>query len=468
MDKSLISHWWHKMEIANGGPIAERPALEADEEADVAIVGAGYTGLYTALELLKAEPTLKVVLLDANVAGFGASGRNGGAVIAQMNGSRAFWAKQGGGRDAAGAMERAVQDAVAEVGKVIQAEGIDCGYAHNGVLMVARTPLEAERFRAGVREDRTYGFGPEDSRYLEQAEVLERIEIAGALGARWSAHCASVDGGRLARGLAQAVERRGGVIYENSAVVRIEPGKAITARAAVHARYVIRATEAYSRSIEGHERAVVPIHTSMLATEVLTADQITQLRWSGHEALLAEHPFLHLQFTSDDRITIGGDDPRVPYRWASAPNPDEPAHPKVHDHYYGQLIKLFPFLEGIAVVDSWQGVFGATKKWAPNASLDVRSGLGNAGGYVGEGLAPANLVGRTMRDLILGRDTELTRLPHANMTSGKWQPEPLRYIGSGVVWAARAVGDASEHRTDKPSKLIAAANGVAGFTGHLG
>ncbi|TDD96325.1 NAD(P)/FAD-dependent oxidoreductase [Actinomadura rubrisoli] len=467
MDKSALSHWWHKMETAYGGPIPERPALAQDEEADVAIVGAGYTGLYTALELLKSAPEMKVVLLDANVAGYGASGRNGGAVIAQLNGSRAFWAGRGG-RQAAIDMERAVQRAVKEVGDVVASEGIECGYARNGVVMVARTELEARRFKAGVEEDRRFGFGPEDSRFLPRSEVLERINIDGALGARWSAHCAGVDGGRLARGLAAAVERRGGVIYENSPVIRIEPGRAVTARAKVRATFVVRATEAYSESIKGQERSIVPIHTSMLATEVLTDEQMAGLRWSGHEALLAEHPFLHLQFTGDNRITIGGDDPRVPYKWGSAPSADGPAAPKVRDHYYGQLVKLFPVLDGIKIVDTWQGVFGTTKNWAPGVSLDRATGLAVAGGYVGEGLAPSNMAGRTLRDLILGRDTEMTRLPWTNMGNRKWEPEPLRYLGSGVIWAARALGDAKEHRTGKPSALISIGNRTAGFTGHLG
>ncbi|MEU4233252.1 FAD-binding oxidoreductase [Nonomuraea sp. NPDC026600] len=468
MDKSTLSHWWHKMEITNGGPIPERPALAQDEEADVAIVGAGYTGLYTALELLKSVPELKVVLLDANVAGYGASGRNGGAVIAQLNGSRSFWAKRGGGRQAAIDMERAVQKAVYQVGDIITSEGIECGYAHNGVMMVARTELEARRFKAGIDEDRQYGFGPEDSRYLSQSEILDKINIAGALGARWSAHCASLDGGRLARGLAVAVEKRGGVIYENSRVIRIEPGKAITARGTVRAKFVVRATEAYSESIKGQERTIIPIHTTMLATEVLTDEQIARLRWAGHEALLADHPFLHLQFTSDNRITIGGDDPRVPYKWGSAPSADGPAEPEVRDHYYGQLVKLFPFLDGIKIVDTWQGVFGTTRKWAPNVSLDRATGLAVAGGYVGEGLAPSNMAGRTLRDLILGRDTEMTRLPWTNMNGRRWEPEPLRYVGAGVIWAARAAGDANEHRTGKPSSLISIANRTVGFTGHVG
>lgn len=468
MDKSLLSHWWHKMETVNGGPITERPSLASDEEADVAIVGAGYTGLWTALELLLAAPGLKVVLLDANVAGYGASGRNGGAVIAQLNGSREFWAKRGGGRQAAIDMERAAQDAVVQVGKAVDREDIECGYAHNGVVLTARTELEADRYKAGIEADREYGFGPEDSRYLDRDETLERIAIKSAIGARFSAHCASVDGGRLARGLAVAVERHGGVIYENSRVIEIAPGKAVTMRGTVTARHVIRATEAYTESIPGQRGRVVPIHTSMLATEVLSEAQMKELRWAGHEALLSEHPFLHLQFTSDNRITIGGDDPRIPYLWGSGPCVDGPAPVKVALHYYRELIGLFPFLDGIKIVDTWQGVFGTTRLWAPNVNLDAKTGLGSAGGYVGEGVAISNLAGRTMRDLILGERTALTALPWVGMTARRWEPEPLRSIGSGLIWAARNLGDKAEARTGKPSRLIEYGNRAAGFTGHLG
>ncbi|MET9970111.1 FAD-dependent oxidoreductase [Streptomyces sp. NPDC006356] len=465
---SGVSHWWHKMETANGGPISPRPALDSDLEADVAIVGAGYTGLWTALELLREAPELKVVLLDAEVAGYGASGRNGGAVIAQLNGSRAYWSKRAGGRDGAIRMERAVQAAVAEVGKAVEREGIDCGYGRNGVVMVARTPLEEARFRASIAEDRAYGFGEEDSRYLEQKEFEERFNVAGARGSRWSAHCASVDGGRLARGLAEAVERLGGTIYEKTRVTRIAPRQAVTERGIVRAKYVIRATEAYTESIPGQRRRIVPVHTSMLATEVLTEAQMSQLRWSCHEALLAEHPFLHLQFTADNRITIGGDDPRVPYRFGSAPNEDGPALPRIKEHYERELTKLFPFLAGIEIADSWVGIFGTNRNWAPEVWLDRTTGLAHAGGYVGEGLAPANMAGRTLRDLILGHDTEMTRLPWVDVKARRWEPEPLRYIGSGLIAAGRNLGDRKEERSNKPSTLLDLSNRLAGYTGHLG
>lgn len=468
MNRSVLSHWWRMMELKNGGALPDRPSLEGDRDADVVIVGAGYTGLWTALELLKAKPTLDVVVLEAKVAGYGASGRNGGAVIGQLNGSRGFWAKKGGGRHAAIAMEKAVQDSIDAIAEVVTEESIDCGFSKNGVLVVARSPLEDKMLAESVEVDREFGFGPEDSRYLNADEVSERISVAGARGARYSAHCASVDGARLAWGLAKAVEARGGTIYEHSPVRRIESGVAVTDKARVKATYVIRATEAYTESIDNQRGQLIPVHTSMIVTEPLGSDVIAQIGWSGREAVLAEHPFLHLQFTPDNRITIGGDDPRVPYLFGSAPNPEGEASPKVVAHYRGQLIKMFPVLKDAKIAGSWQGIFGVSRLWAPGVGLDKQSGLGYAGGYVGEGLASSNMAGRTMRDLVLGESTELTALPWTNLTARRWEPEPLRYIGAGVIWSARAFGDHTESKFNKPSRVTAVANKITGFTGHLG
>ena len=153
IEPGAISCWLRQMYTDVGTPLAPRPPLDSSREADVCFVGAGYTGLWTALELLRADPTRSVVLLEAQIAGYGASGRNGGAVIAQLNGSRAYWTRRGG-RQAAVAMERAVQAAVDKVGAAVRREGIDCSYAKNGVIMAARSELEVERFRASVEEDR--------------------------------------------------------------------------------------------------------------------------------------------------------------------------------------------------------------------------------------------------------------------------------------------------------------------------
>jgi glycine/D-amino acid oxidase-like deaminating enzyme len=462
-----ISHWFNQLYGANGATLTARPALPGSRTADVCIVGAGYGGLWTAYALKQGDPSLDVVIVEAEVAGYGASGRNGGAVIAQFNGSRAYWSRRGG-REGAIAMEQAVQATVDEIGAAVAREGIDCAFSKNGVIMVARTPLEDERFKASIAEDREWGFGEASTRYLSAGEVAERITVAGALGARFNAHCASIHPGALVRGLAEAVERQGTTIYEGTRATSIEPGVVRTERGDVRARVVVRATEAYTESLSSHRRIMVPVHTSMLATEVIPEDVWEQIGWAGREALLAEHPFLHLQHTADRRITIGGDDNRVPYLYGSKPCPDAPAPAKVFDMYHNELLKLFPALRDVRIEHSWQGVFAAPRNWAPGTGFDKGTGVGWAGGYVGEGVATSNLAGRTLADLILGKDTNLTRLPFVGPPARRWEPEPLRAIGSAGIAQLRHFGDEAEARSGKPSRVLELGNKIAGYTGHIG
>ena len=462
-----ISHWYAELYGAET-VIPQRDPLVGAVEADVAIVGAGYTGLWTAYELLRAEPGIRVVLVEAKFAGYGPSGRNGGAAIAQIVGSRSFWAKKGGSRDGAIAMERAVQAGVDEIGAAVEREQIDAKFAKAGVLMLARSPLEAERFRESITEDREFGFGPEDTVYLEQQEVEARIRAAGLIGAKYNAHSASHDPARLVHGLATAIERLGGTIYEDTRVVAIEPGKAITERGSVTAKHVIRATEAYTGWLAGKKRQIVPVHTTMIATEPIPADRWEEIGWSDRETVLAEHPFLHLQRTHDHRITIGGDDPRVPYYFGSQTSHDREPARDLQQHYYEQLMRLFPSLRGVKIAHAWSGVFGAPRDWAPSVGVDERTGLGWAGGYVGEGVVSSNMAGRTLRDLILRRETEMTRLPWVRKHPRNWEPEPIRSIGSALIFRGRLIGERNEVRTGKPSKLVALSNRLAGFSGHLG
>jgi glycine/D-amino acid oxidase-like deaminating enzyme len=463
IEPAKLSHWFNQMYGEDG--VAVRPSLIADVDADVCIVGAGYTGLWTAYYLLRQSPDLRVVLLDAEIAGYGASGRNGGAVIAQFNGSRSYWMKKGG-RDGLLALERAVRKSVDDVGVAVERESIDCKYAKNGVVMVARNELELERFRESVDEDRVFGIGPEGSELLDREQILSRVRVEGAIGARLNHDCASIHAGELVRGLADTVERLGATIYEKSRVSTIEPGKAITAYGQVRAKYVVRATEAYTESIEA--RRIVPVHTTMLVTDVVPGHVWDEIGWTGREALLAEHPFLHLQHTADHRITIGGDDNRVPYLFKSKPSPDEPGEPKVVAMYHNELVRLFPALRAVDIAGSWQGVFGASRSWAPAVGLDASTGLAFAGGYVGEGVAMSNLAGQVLADLLRGVTSDLTKLPLVGPEPRKWEPEPLRTVGAAAIYQMRSLGDRKELRTGKPSRLLEIGNKLAGYQGHIG
>jgi len=183
---------------------------------------------------------------------------------------------------------------------------------------------------------------------------------------------------------------------------------------------------------------------------------------------LAEHPFLHLQHTPDHRITIGGDDNRILYLYGSKPSPDGPTLKKVADMYQRELFRLFPVLQNIKIESSWQGIFGATRNWAPSTILDEKTGLITAGGYVGEGLAFSNLTGQTTADLILRHTTPLTKLPFVGNQQRNWEPEPFRYLGAvGINWM-RHVGERNERRTGKHSLLFGWGNRIAGYTGNVG
>ncbi len=468
----VVSHWLAQEEKIDPAVLRRRPRLDGDREADVCIVGAGYTGLWTAYSLLRKDPGLDIVLLDAEFAGYGASGRNGGAVIAQLNGAREYWDKVGG----AGAgvrMERAIQATVDEVGKTMAAEDLGA-FVKGGVVITARNQIEAMRLKASVEEDRAHGFTEEDCVWLDADAAAERIKVANQLGARFSPHSATINPGRLVRRLADRVEAAGARIYEGTPVTSITPRSGREAAAArtphgtVRAKWVVRATEAYTESLSSHRRKLIPVRTSMIVTERLDEATWAELGWERHETLLGLHPFLHLQHTEDRRITLGGADNRLPYRYGSKPFPDGDAVPVVEEFFRQQLIKLFPTLADAKIDRSWAGVFGVSREWAPCVSIDRAGGTAWAGGYVGEGVAASNLAGRTLTDLILGEDSELTRLPWVGEPPRGWEPEPLRAIGAMGIWAIRAVGDKAEDRTNKRSRLVAFANKVSGFKGHLG
>jgi glycine/D-amino acid oxidase-like deaminating enzyme len=439
---------------------APRPPLPGAREADVCIVGAGFTGLWTAYELRRADPELDVVVLEAETAGFGASGRNGGWVLGALAGSRERWAKRAG-RDAVLALERAIHETVDEVGRVVRAESIDCDFRKGGSLHVAQTPLEMARLRHEVDEDRRWGLRPSDSDLLDARALAARVAVEGALGARYTPHCARVQPARLAQGLAQAAERAGALIHERTRVTRIEPGAAHTAAGAVRARHVVRATEGYTARLPGLHRALVPLNSSMIVTAPLDAATWAQIGWDAAETLLdGRRRYVYLQRTADGRIAIGGRG--VPYRFGSKTDREGPLDARTVQELRTRLRELFPAIGDVAVAGAWHGVLGVPRDWAPAVGVDRATGLAWAGGYVGDGVAAANLAGRTLRDLLLGRDTELTRLPWVGPLARPWEPEPLRFAGVRAVHALYRRADRAESRTHRPALAGRAADLLSG------
>jgi glycine/D-amino acid oxidase-like deaminating enzyme len=447
--------WWE------GARTAADPAsaLARDTSADVVIVGGGYTGLWTAYYLLRDEPALDVLVIEAEHVGFGASGRNGGWVSALYPVGAATLARQHG-RDAALAMLGALRDTVSEVGSVVRDEGIDCGFHQGGTIVLARSTAQAQRARAEVAAGEDWG---EETVWLDAAEARERLDAADVHGGTYSPHCARVHPRRLVDGLAAAVRARGGRIAEGTRVTSIGPGSVHTAGGhRVTARHVIRATEAWTPTLPGHRRSIAPVYSLMVATEPLPQQTWDAIGLAEREVFADHrHVVVYGQRTIDDRIAFGGRG--APYHWGSRVRP-------LFDHEHGvftdlgaTLTQMLPQIEGVRFTHAWGGPLGIARDWHPSVGLDTATGLGWAGGYVGDGVAASNLAGRTLSDLVRGRHTALTSLPWVGHRSRTWEPEPLRWIGINGALRLGLSADREEERTGRPARR---ARLLEALTGH--
>lgn len=438
-----MNYWFDSL----GETIVLRPGLpgRAALDVDVAIVGAGLTGLWTAYYLAKADPGLRIAVLEKRFAGFGASGRNGGWCSALFPASTAKLERQHG-LAAALAQRRAMIDTVDEVGRVTVAERIDCDFLRGGTVSLARSAVQREAARAEVAEAARYGV--DDIRLTEFGT--------------FDPACARVHPAKLVRGLARAVEKLGVAIYEDTEVVGWTSGRVATARGAVTAQTVVIALEGYGATLRQTHRTVLPLYSLMIATEPL-ADAVWDEIGIAHGQTFADfrHLLVYGQRTADNRFAFGGRGAR--YHFGSAIRESYDRVPAVFTHLKRALDEIFPAAADVAVTHSWGGPLGVPRDWHATASFDPETRIAHAGGYVGDGLSTTNLAGRTLTDLILLRDTELTRLPWANHRSPRWEPEPLRFIGSNLGTTAMGFADAEE-RVTKRASVIARMMGP--LTGH--
>jgi glycine/D-amino acid oxidase-like deaminating enzyme len=445
-----LSYWLDSVP----GPLSPADPLPGDLDVDVAIAGAGFTGLWTAYYLASAQPGLRVAVCEAQIAGFGASGRNGGWCSALFPASLAKITRMAG-RDAAIAMYRAMQRTVDEVGRVAAAEGIDCHWAKGGTVHLARSATQLERARAEIAEAREFGFGEDDLRLLTAAEARERAMATDIVGATYTPHCAAIHPARLVRGLADAVRRRGVAVHEATPVTEIAPGSLRTPTGTVRAQYVIRATEGYTPQLPGLERAIAPVYSLMIGTEPLPEAVWEQIGLAGRPTFSDyRHMIIYGQRTADGRLAFGGRG--APYHLGSAIRPEFDRAPQVFDALRHTLTDLFPVLADAKVTHSWGGPLGVPRDWCASVGLDPATGLGWAGGYVGDGVSTTNLAGRTLADLILGTGSDLTKLPWVNHHSPRWEAEPLRWLGMNTGRHVMSWADRREAHTSRQSRAAQA------------
>jgi glycine/D-amino acid oxidase-like deaminating enzyme len=445
-----VSYWLETCD----DDLTPRPALDGSRDADVAILGGGYTGLWTAYYLLKAQPGLRVVIVESEICGFGASGRNGAWCAPGLNISLPRLERRYG-RDQARAVYEATFDAVDEVGRVTAAEGIDAGFHKGGLLSVARGMSQQPLLEADYEELVRFGF--EDRyRLLDETETAARVRVDGARGALATPGCAVIHPARLVRGLARLVEGMGATIHERTTVTEIVPGGdpgprpvLRTSHGDVTAGAVVLAGEAYLTRLPPLRRSLLPVYSLIVLTEPLSDARWDQIGWQGRECLNSYRLSIdYLSRTEDGRILFGGRG--APYRFGSPIRDEYDRHEPTHAMLRDLARAWFPVLRDVRFTHAWGGAVGMPRDWMPTFAYDRRTGIGTARGYTGHGVSTANLAGRVLSDLITERDSEITHLPMVNHRSRFWEPEPLRWLGVRFTQVGLARVDARAERTGKP------------------
>jgi len=434
-------------------------SLAEDMDADVVIVGAGFTGLWAAYYLLEADPGLRVVILEREYAGFGASGRTGGWCSAVFPVALEKVAEMTS-PDAALRLQNAMNDTVDEVGRVAAVEGIDCHYDKSGNIALARSQAQLSRARKALTAASEFGLAKQ-TQFVSPSEARAMVNATDVLGGLYTEHCAVIQPELLVQGLLDTVKRRGAKVFEQTAVQRIGDKKAVTPRGTVNADVIIRATEAYTPQLPGYERVVVPIYSLVVATEPLPADVRAEIGLAQRTAFTdLRHLRIYGQATADGRIVFGGRG--APYHFRSRVSPSFDNEEDAHRRIMTTLLGLFPALAQTRISHAWGGPLGLPRDWHPSVGYDVSSGVAWAGSYVGDGVAMSNLAGRILQSLILGTGSDVLDLPLVNHHSPLWEPEPFRWLGINSGIRVASVGDIEERLTGRPSKLAGALARITG------
>lgn len=433
-----------------GAAERRRAPLPGDRDADVVIVGAGYTGLWTAYYLLEADPSLRVTILEKECTGFGASGRNGGWCSAIFPISLDHVATASS-RSSAVRLQQEMNATVGEVARVVRRESIDCDFAHEGFVSLARNAAQLARVSAA--RDAATRFGLDEQwRVLSRDDAAKFVDAEGVLGGAFTEHCALVHAGKLVRGLAELVEQRGATIHEATPVEHIGSGFVDTPRGRVRASVVVRATEGYTPTLPGHSRSLVPLYSLALATEPLDADLRAAVGLNHRIAFNdLRNLRIYAQLTADHRLVFGGRG--APYHFRSAISESFDTHTRIHSRLRETMLEFFPGLSNVEIPHRWGGPLGVPRDWHPSVGFDRDSGRAWAGSYVGDGVATSNLAARILRNLILRRDEPINELPIVNHRSPAWEPEPLRWLGVNAGLLAAGLGDVEERIIRRPSRI---------------
>lgn len=456
-----ISLWMDQLDE----PLCARPALRQDLDLDVCIIGAGYTGLWTAYYLKQQAPQLNIAIIEANIAGYGASGRNGGWLMGNMLGDDRLLATLSPQqrRDSIDLLH-GIPD---EVQAVLHKEGIDCDYRKGGVLYcAARYPEQEKSLRAWLDDLYRQGMTEDDYRWLRPEALEGQLRVSNAYGAIFSPHTATIQPAKLVRGLAQAVERLGVPIYENTPALDWNPGQVRTPMATIRSHWVVPAVEGYAASLPPLGKHQLPVQSLLVATEPLPESIWEQIGLRDGQAFSeSSRQVTYGQRTRDNRLMFGA---RGGYRFGGRLREDFSLNAdeiELRRYLFGEL---FPQLKNVRITHSWGGNLGMARRFRPHMLCDRQRGIALAGGYGGEGVGATNLGGRTLAALILGQHNPLTAQPwvHDNRplsSLASWPPEPCRWLGYNAIIQSFVFEDRTLASPASPPWRRRMASGLADF-----
>jgi Glycine/D-amino acid oxidases (deaminating) len=429
----------------SGDDLTPRAPLSADVEVDVAILGGGFSGLWTAYHLLRNEPSLEVLIVEREICGYGASGRNGGWCSPRFPVDPGALVKRFGAERARETI-LAQQQIVDEIGRTLDEEGIDADFRATGLLSLARSEEQLIGLAATLATYQSLGL-QDGNRLLGQSETRERINVTRLHGALQSRHGANVHPGKLVRGLARTVEKLGAVICEGSeaTAVRPAPDAAILTRGGtVRARKaVVVACEAYRTTLPGHRRSLLPMSSMIVLSEPLTSSQWADIGWHGGESVSSQvHTKNYLTRTCDGRILYGSRGASYLFGSAMPENAirDEP----VFEWMRGCVREWWPQLADLSFTHAWGGYLGVPRDWLPTVNFDKTSRVATLYGYTGRGVSTSALCAKLLSGLIGGWATGLESLPVHRPRAPRWEVEPFRWMGVRYVQNAFARIDEAE------------------------
>lgn len=428
------------------------PRLVDDLKVDVLIIGAGYTGLWTALEIVESSPGTRVAVVDKEFVGFGASGRNGGwcSSILPMDLDRLATRH---GADSAHGLQQMMFDVVHDIGATTSRLGIDCDYALGGTLSLIRNSEQRVRADAEIAQSRRHGFGDDHVVRLSPEETSRRIRVPGRPESNFQSHCAALHPRKLVDGLARALVTLGVEIYEHTTIRKVNEREAATDFGRITADSILLCTEAYTATLPGRRRRILPLYSMMIATDPLPSEIWDEIGLDDRTTFADfRHLIIYGQRTADGRLAFGGRG--APYHFASRIEPSFDSDEEVKMHLITELRALFPALSTTRFSHHWGGPLAVPRDWSFSVDYDPVTGLGHAGGYVGDGVATSRLAGCTLADLVLGRRSKRTVMPFVGHRSPMWEPEPIRWLSVNGLASLAARMDRLESRDRRPSRLV--------------